>query len=449
MNGLDNQETFIGKYIPSSDVRRLITESHHIFSDWDKAAIIWNSMFPLQNKWESLQAIAEETTDDKLKEQILQRLTYDMDAYLTFKENAEGFVYTLSSYWMELNQVESPFFGNSGIARKEGCRIGGGSDFSVEKHQVISEVTQIIKNRTIYSPYFEAKESLQLEQFDTGGVNIATCFYNGNGELMSIWTCELPKDQDLLVNSMNNERFENKYVVFPNPFEKFEKMRFIGDVRKDKRAMWIGESNETWAARVKEACGNRIYADYSDANIFVEYWDENRSEWGHDHITPIYLERDTEVLCNSYKPGKSIVAGHDTGASVWIQPVQIDCGEKILQENIHETGIEISLEQNFFCRLLRPLFIDAFDPELSQNKNRFTYAFSDEGRYLKGFAEECLEHNFFTYQQMEDILKKIGEIDQKKIELQEFDPAELINFETHIRHIMESCSETGFISVMS
>lgn len=294
-------ETFIEKYIPSSDVRRMIRESSHSFSDWERAAIIWNSHAPLPDKWEELQIIAEETTDAKLHEQICERLAYDREAYRVFKNNTEGFVYTVNSYWLEVNEEETPIFGNSEIAYREGCRCCGGSDFEVEKNQVINENTEIMKVRGILSPLLETDEERQMEEYDTCGVGIATCWYNKDGELMSLWSCELPKEQDQRVNALGKDRFENRFVVFPNPFEKDEKVRIIKPGNRYGLSAWIRESQKTWEERIKRACSEDGIEDYSDASLMVEYWDESNRRWAHDHINPIYLERDT-IGCPRRRP---------------------------------------------------------------------------------------------------------------------------------------------------
>ena len=45
-------EAFLSKFIPSKDTRAKIIEVGHQFSDWDRAAIIWNSDIPLAGSTE-------------------------------------------------------------------------------------------------------------------------------------------------------------------------------------------------------------------------------------------------------------------------------------------------------------------------------------------------------------------------------------------------------------
>ena len=171
-------------------------------------------------------------------------------------------------------------------------------------------------------------------------------------------------------------------------------------------------------------------------------------------IDPINTKQDTEVLCNSFETGKSVAIGHDMGAAVWFQAVRIDHEnkDKILEQDVTETGIEISVDQEFFRKYLRPLLIDEFDPHLPVNSKRFTHAFSNEGRYLNGFEEDCLECNFFTYRQMEKILHQMDDSDFAEIykdQISESDLKALMEFGSHIRHIMEQNPNADFVSVMS
>lgn len=293
-------DEFLEKYIPSSDVKKWIRESSHVFSDWDRATIVWNSLLPLMNKWEDLQIIADETADAKLREQILERLDYDREAYHVFKAKTEVFVYSISSACFELLDKESSYYGNSEAAYKEGSRCCGMHGFSVEKHQVISsENTEIIKVRAIYSPLLEGDDERQMEEFDTGGICIARCDYSEAGELMSLWSCELPKEQDLKVNALGKGRFENRYVAFPNPFEKHDRVRILESGKRNGMLAWVGETQNDWREKNNRACSEHGTEDYWDASLMVKYWNKRKYEWEHDHINPILLEKDNKEICNS------------------------------------------------------------------------------------------------------------------------------------------------------
>ena len=96
------------------------------------------------------------------------------------------------------------------------------------------------------------------------------------------------------------------------------------------------------------------------------------------------------------RPEHRVIIGHDFGAAVWIQAVKVNLKGNPA-EDVIEMGKEISVDSGFFKSILKPMFLKEFDPEIPENKLRYTYAFSVEGRHLTGFEEDILEHNYFTH----------------------------------------------------
>ena len=88
MKEMNDYEVFIEKYIPSADVRKNIHETRHHFTDWECATIIWNSKTPLMNRHDEIRKIAAETSDDSLRKQIKERISYDLDALNLFEDNS-------------------------------------------------------------------------------------------------------------------------------------------------------------------------------------------------------------------------------------------------------------------------------------------------------------------------------------------------------------------------
>ena len=445
-------ESFLNKYIPSADMRAKIIEVGHQFSDWDRAAIIWNSDFPLYEKHEEIQRIAEGTSDGVLREQILERIAYDHDALRIFTDLSEGSVYALNSHEFAPEDDIAGYFESLAVALGEGRKLG--FEFSIEKHQIIKKDTVRIKGRSISSPIIEPDESKQIEEMDYYCA-LAKVEYDKQGVILSYWSNEIPKEREIKVNTLSNKRFENKFVVFPKIFEENEKIRVVGmDTKSDGFTGWVNRGLWEYEEFIKKATGPKSIEDYSDAALPIDYWAEDRLTWDHSHILPIYLERISEELCNSFDEDNQIIIGHDYGGAVWIQVVKVNASDKILSKDIKEVGKEISVNKPFFDRVLKPLFVEAFDPNMTENKNRYTYAFSEEGRYLTCFEEDILENNFFTYEQIEKILdiiedcvrdgvKRIGERIEGK------DAIQLVTFAAHMRRIMAENPDLKLISVLS
>ncbi len=91
---------------------------------------------------------------------------------------------------------------------------------------------------------------------------------------------------------------------------------------------------------------------------------------------------------------------------------------------------------------------------MSENRNRYTYAYSEEGRYLKRFEEDILEYNFYSYEQIEKILEEIDKYLRDGVQRIEMavggtDAIQMITLAAHLRQIMAENPDLGIISVMS
>ena len=160
------------------------------------------------------------------------------------------------------------------------------------------------------------------------------------------------------------------------------------------------------------------------------------------------------MRCNSFSRYEKVIFGHDYGAAVWIQGVVIVVSNRITSKDVRFTGKEISIEKEFFDRALKQQFLTEFDCEMPVNKNRYSYAFDDEGRYLNRFEENILEPNFFTYEQMTDIVSVIFNSlvegrNPTEIELSGLDTAEMVRFEEYLRYVLKESTKGMYFSVMS
>lgn len=139
------------------------------------------------------------------------------------------------------------------------------------------------------------------------------------------------------------------------------------------------------------------------------------------------------------QPEEDIFVGHNYGAATWIQAVLIGFSSKIEFKDIHEVGLEVSVDKNLFDTEFKDVFLRYFDPEFVINKNRFTRAFSDEGRFLTGYESDVLEPNFFTKSSIEEI------IDELEMRGREHD----LKLATLMKDIVRKAPEESFILVYS
>ena len=451
-------EAFVQRYIPSKDMRAAIMETGHRFTDWERATIIWNSDDSLTDRHEGIQNIADETTDEDLRRQILERIEYDTYVLTLFAEHAQGFIYALNALDCEPEDRIVGYFVSQGMALEEGRKLG--VDFAIEKHQIQTEDIVRIKPRSISAPIIEPDESKQIEEMDCYGA-VARVEYDPQGRIVSYWSGETDKERAIKVESLSNKRFENKYVLFPEIFEPGEWVRVLPQCfAKREYYGWTDCYALSREEMNKKAAMGNIAIDYSDATYPVDIWDEEELCWWTLHVQPIHMERAAEERCNSFDEDHQVIIGHDSGKAVWIRVVEVDASQRILSENVREIGMEISVQGDFFDRVLKPLFVEAFDPELPENKKRYTYAFGEEGRCLRGYEENILEYNFFNYEQMEMIVARIensvndgvwrlyaeerrqGRCDGKDVE-------QMVTFARHLKHIMEEMPDQRLVAVLS
>lgn len=110
-----------------------------------------------------------------------------------------------------------------------------------------------------------------------------------------------------------------------------------------------------------------------------------------------YLKEPEQCMENINKqPLDGIFVGHNYGGSTWIRATIVNISEKIEFRDVHEVGMEVSVDKDVFDTEFKDIFLRYFDFESVVNKNRFTRAFLDGGRYLYGYESDILEPNFFT-----------------------------------------------------
>lgn len=273
------------RFIPSAQARELMKNQEFNYSDADIAALIWHSDLSLLEKHKALLEIAKETRNQQLVRQIEERTEYDLKCINMFKMESDGYVYVVENHEFEDDSRCLGFFGDYSLAERTG--IDAGYDFVIKKHQVITADSKIKKHRSVSAEWFVKDGEDTIREHDNWpDAPIAEFEYAVSGDIISYWSNELPID-DLVrnVESLSNKRFENKYVVMPNPFE-------AGDIVcniYNGTEMVVVTSQEEWSRLVSKALQPDTIYDWSDAAITVVYG-EPESE-SHDHINPIWLEK--------------------------------------------------------------------------------------------------------------------------------------------------------------
>jgi len=127
-----------------------------------------------------------------------------------------------------------------------------------------------------------------------------------------------------------------------------------------------------------------------------------KNKYGNEQIiTQIRTLSYTIIGRDIFKKEIGIVDGHDSSSYFWIMPVRIiDYEDTADSDSVAEMrSAEISIEEGDIDQYLTPFLYNYFDEELEENKKR---------KDVSGF-KWYLEHNYFTYEQMANILKDIAE----------------------------------------
>ncbi|MCR5103559.1 MAG: hypothetical protein K6B68_03780 [Eubacterium sp.] len=272
MSGVRAERFFIERYIPSPDVKELIEKENIKFSDSDRATIIYNSGLNLFELHRELKKISDITADEDLKQQIEERIAFDLKCLKQFIVDKGGYVYQLF--------IGRDSYGD-GFYKKAELAIEVGKDskqkFTVEKHQIIRNLEKQ-KSKIIAETYFNG----HLHRFLIPGSPVAGVRFNERGVLTDYYTYEFSDEEVARIEGRSMKRFENKYIVIPNPFEKGDRVKLVGD---NSKVGIVDVSQEDWKRYVDKAIKPGAVEDYVDASITVRYQDT------HDHINPIYLEK--------------------------------------------------------------------------------------------------------------------------------------------------------------
>ena len=227
--------------IPSKDVREHIKKTGRVFTDFEKAAIIYNLKLPILERNEHLQKIADTTEDTVLRAQILEHIESDQDTIRRFKEDSNGFIYRLTTHAEEV-----VFFTDASLAYEAGMELGYGC-FKIVKYPVAH------------------KRESKLGPWDIS----ATMRYL-NGSLTHL-------TDDRYEDCCGPSRFEHAYVDIPNPFK-------AGDIVQNIREYhWHGVVVSPQKRR------EQTDADFSDIIIPIDV--VQFGDVGSSYKCPLFLER--------------------------------------------------------------------------------------------------------------------------------------------------------------
>ncbi|MBP3197162.1 MAG: hypothetical protein J6N21_09185 [Butyrivibrio sp.] len=274
---------FVDKYVLSPEVKAKIVQDNIVFSDADKATIIFNCCDDWFEKRQDLKLIADFTEDNRLKEQIAERIDYDMKSIQKFADNRGGLFYSLKIKNMDDDEEDYGYYKELAyaisIGRETSC------EFRIEKYQLLIKGKEAIKSYAYMR--HEMAGDIYASEYYHPEFPVAEFSFDSKGRVKDYYSYELPLEDQEKVDEMRRDRFESSYVVVPNPYERGDRVRVIGT----ELVGTVDVSQKDWKKYVEKALLPDSKEDWVDASITVRCSEDGLD---HYHVNPIYLEKVSE-----------------------------------------------------------------------------------------------------------------------------------------------------------
>lgn len=270
--------------IPSEYVRNILKDKR-TFTDFEKATLIWNS--PIATRRERLDSLGELsviTDDERLKQQIVERIEYEQAVYQKYIENQNNdYVYVVFDSY----QASCGYFADYELARKFGineCAEYEMTKFTIEKQLIYSEA----RKGEVIKPWASKHNLIEVNIFSERGYDgreNARVTYNAEGEIIYFYSREMPEADRDRVDELDRTRFEYHFFKIPA----FIEDGTVAKVIDDDSFVVTDLSTSSWDEYMERTDMNPLYYDYSDIQTVVYSLNEDGS-WTHEHINPMYLE---------------------------------------------------------------------------------------------------------------------------------------------------------------
>lgn len=243
--------------IPSETVRQYVLDTGWMFTDMERAALIYNNrnlLLMQTNAW--LRIIRDRTEDEALRKQITENLNEDEQAIRAFKSNPD------SRCFYVLN-VREDYGGREGDYIPHGYFSDWGTAYSFgRKEKSIFEIEKYLMNG-IY----------QHDDGTCGHHYIGQIRFNEDGKIICVFSNEIPGIE------FDSKRFTDLFFEVPKPFERGDIVKLI-----DGGYGIMETSQEEWE-RIKTHA-----QDYSDVGVHLAYFDEEHGTFNYENANPLELE---------------------------------------------------------------------------------------------------------------------------------------------------------------
>ena len=194
--------------IPSETVRKFVLGTGYSFTDMQRAALLYHSDLPLEEKHSRLEALRDTTADEGLRRQLTEYLDREKRAIQMFKENGDKrCVYVL--------KVQE----NGGSHDGEYLTCGYFFDWEVAFEYGKKENTPFQIEKYLVNGVSE------FEDGTCSHTSIADIHFDKNGNASFLSSREIPDDNE---QTDWYNCFENTFYEVPNPFDRGDIVRLVG-----------------------------------------------------------------------------------------------------------------------------------------------------------------------------------------------------------------------------
>ena len=273
--------------IPSKDVREFIEKTGRTFTDFEKAAIIYNLCLPYEKKRIKLMELRNTTTDEKLRKQLDERMVYQDKCLELYAHKDAGYVYLV------LTPRHEEMFGVSGCYTESDlayfCGKKTKQPFMIEKWLVgADDFVHVSTPEGGEGSMLQPLEQSQLvsgEKYCAGSV--AVLHFSETCELLYAYSWEKDwenREVRLSVEEDDLSRFEHAYVDIPNPFDSGDRVRITDDGKYGV----VCTSQEKW--KLDNEWWKKRSAGFGDIGIVVRFC-KNDGSVEEESVNPLFLDR--------------------------------------------------------------------------------------------------------------------------------------------------------------
>jgi len=238
-----------------NDVRKYQLKKGHIFTDFEKATLIYQSAWSLPVKHNALRELLNRTKDVMLIQQIQERIAWDDECISRIQGMVGEYIYHLTVWDSEDRQYQpAGYFGTFETTQKFAAGSG--------RKYVISVI--------------EIGSVAEWEEY-CGDSAIASINFNEDNEITMYWN----KTYIEICNTLGIKRFENAYVHIPHPYVEGDIIKVIG-TDKVGIVRFCGMQERKELERIQST-------DYSDTYITIEVLYKGML-FAHEHASPLNLE---------------------------------------------------------------------------------------------------------------------------------------------------------------